>query len=177
MAYTNAIVPRPTSRFLFRYAKMVSPVCVGLSSLSFQKKKNYPKELFNPSIRLKIIYRETTRSCRSLEPKEKGEVVSRKNLERNSIDRIETRFSDFSRRRETNCSIRICEFVSKENNSSRKRVHSPRGVITEGGKLRSFVSIRSILQPEKEKSILCPQIQLFTRNNGTMTISCKLLTY
>lgn len=95
MAYTNAIVPRPTSRFLFRYAKMVSPVCVGLSSLSFQKKKNYPKELFNPSIRLKIIYRETTPSCRSLEPKEKGEVVSRKNLERNSIDRIETRFSTF----------------------------------------------------------------------------------
>lgn len=141
------------------------------------KKKNYPKEFFNLSIRLKIIYRETTPSCRSLEPKEKGEVISRKNLERNSIDRIEIRFSDFSRRRETNCSIRICEFVSKKNNSSRKRVHSPRGVITEGGKLRSFVSIRSILQPEKEKSILCPQIQLFTRNNGTMTISCKLLTY
>lgn len=54
------------------------------------KKKNYPKEFFNLSIRLKIIYRETTPSCRSLEPKEKGERWFRERISR-EIRSIESR--------------------------------------------------------------------------------------
>lgn len=172
MAYTNAIVPRPTSRFLFRYAKMVSPVCVGLSSLSFQKKKNYPKEFFNPSIRLKIIYRETTPSCRSLEPKEKGEVlVSRKNLERNSIDRIETRFSIFREGGKKLFHSNLCRKRTILANASTRHV----ALLLKVASCARSCRFAPFSNPEK--SILCPQIQLFTRNNGTMTISCKLLTY
>lgn len=170
MAYTNAIVPRPTSRFLFRYAKMVSPVCVGLSSLSFQK-KNYPKEFFNPSIRLKIIYRETTPSCRSLEPKEKGEVVSRKNLERNSIDRIETRFSTFREGGKKLFHSNLCRKRTILANASTRHV----ALLLKVASCARSCRFAPFSNPEK--SILCPQIQLFTRNNGTMTISCKLLTY
>lgn len=135
------------------------------------KKKNYPKEFFNPSIRLKIIYRETTPSCRSLEPKEKGEVVSRKNLERNSIDRIETRFSIFREGGKKLFHSNLCRKRTILANASTRHV----ALLLKVASCARSCRFAPFSNPEK--SILCPQIQLFTRNNGTMTISCKLLTY